>query len=190
MWWCRQVTERGRPAGCAGVRPGIGGTVLLCLALRRMTSYAWPRPSACHRPDPGRRRRRPGHIGQDRLAGGRDARRLRVRRDLTGRGPQVLNRRGHAGAVIPNANLQAGLISGCGYDDPPRVRRNRLASIQEEVGDHPFETVGIKPAHGQALMMMLDRNVSELLSHTYHPDRALDCVNDVSGSADRECHDP
>src|SRR5580693_4034765 len=70
----------------------------------------------------------------------------------------VLNRRGHAGAVIPNTNLQAGLISGCRYDDPPRVRRNRLASIQDEVGDHPFETVGIEPAHGQALMIMLDRD--------------------------------
>src|SRR5580692_9027298 len=94
----------------------------------------------------------------------------------------VLNRRGHSRTVIPNANLQAGLTSGCGYDDPPRVWRNRLASIQDEVGDHPFETVGIKPTHGQALMMMLDRNVAELLSHTCHPDRALDCVNDVSGS--------
>jgi len=93
----------------------------------------------------------------------------------------TLNRRGHAGAVIPNANLQAGLISGCGYDDPPRVRRNRLASIQDEVGDHPFETVGIEPAHGQTLMVMLDSNAAELLSHTCHPDRALDCVNDVSG---------
>src|SRR3984885_4201891 len=94
----------------------------------------------------------------------------------------VLNRRGHAGAVIPNANLQAGLISGCGYDDPPRVRRNRLASIQDEVGDHSFETVGVEPAHCQAFMMVLDHDVVELLSHTCHPDRALDCVNDVSGS--------
>ena len=93
----------------------------------------------------------------------------------------VLNRRGDAWAVIPNANLQAGLISGRGYDDPPRVRRNRLASIQDEVGYHPFETVGIEPAYGQAFMMMLDRDVAELLSHTRHPDRALDCVNDVSG---------
>src|ERR1700729_4218352 len=94
----------------------------------------------------------------------------------------VLNRRGHAGAVIPNANLQAGLISVCGYDDPSRVRRNRLASIQDEVGKHPFETVGIEPAQGQTFMMMLDRNVAELLSHTCYPDRALDCVNDVAGS--------
>ena len=95
---------------------------------------------------------------------------------------RVLDRRGHPGAVIPNANLQAGLISGCGYDDPSRVRRNGLASIQDEVGDQPFETIGIEPAHGQAFMMMLDRNVAELLSHTCHPDHALDCVNDVSGS--------
>ena len=91
----------------------------------------------------------------------------------------VLNRRGDAGAVIPNANLQAGLISGRGYDDPSRVRRNRLASIQNEVGDHPLETVGIETAHGQALMMVLDHDVSELFSHTYHPDRTLDCVNDA-----------
>ncbi len=92
----------------------------------------------------------------------------------------VLNRRGNAGAVIPDANLQAGSISGRGYDDLPRVRRNRLASIQDEIGDHPFETVGIEPAHGQAFMMMLDSDAAELLSHTCHPDRALDCVNDVS----------
>src|SRR5271156_6711121 len=91
----------------------------------------------------------------------------------------VLNRRGDAGAVIPNANLQAGLIPGRGYDDPPRVRRNRLTSIQDEVGDHPFETVGIEPAHGQAFMTMLDGDAPELLFHTCHPDRALDCVNDV-----------
>src|SRR5271163_3363 len=94
---------------------------------------------------------------------------------------RVLNRRGNAGAVIPDANLQAGLISGRGYDDPPRVRRNRLASIQDEVGDHPFETVGIEPAHGQASMTMLDGDAPELLFHTCHPDRALDCVNDVLG---------
>src|ERR1700761_1533767 len=86
----------------------------------------------------------------------------------------VSNRRGHAWAVIPDTNLQTGLISGCGYDNPPRVRRDRFASIQDEVGDHPFQTVGIKPAHGQALMMMLDRNVAEFLSHTCHADRALD----------------
>ena len=92
----------------------------------------------------------------------------------------VLNLRGHAGAVIPNANLQAGLISGCGYDDPPRVRRNRLTSIQDKVGDYPFETAGIKPAYGQAFMMMLDRDVAKLLSHSCHPDRALDRVTDVS----------
>ncbi|HXC61964.1 MAG TPA: hypothetical protein VNV63_04770 [Nitrospiria bacterium] len=29
-------------------------------------------------------------------------------------------------------------------------------------------------------MMVLDHDVAELLSHTCHPDRALDCVNDVS----------
>src|SRR5215469_419352 len=92
----------------------------------------------------------------------------------------VLNRRGDAGAVIPNGNFQAGLISGCGYDDQSRLRRNRLASIQDEVRDHPFETVGIEPAHGQASMMVLDHDVAELLPHTYHPDRPLDCVNDVS----------
>src|ERR1700746_1392759 len=92
----------------------------------------------------------------------------------------VSNRRGHAWAVIPDANLQVGLISGCGDDDPPRVRRDRFASIQDEVGVHTLQTVGIKPAHGQAVMMMLDRNAAEFLSHTCHPNRALDCVNDVS----------
>ena len=93
----------------------------------------------------------------------------------------ALNRRGDAGAVIPNTNLQAGLISGCGYDDPSRVRRNRLASIQDEVGDRSLETVGIEPAQGQTFMMMLNPDVAELRSHTCHPDRALDCINDVSG---------
>ena len=92
----------------------------------------------------------------------------------------VLDCRWDAGAVIPNTNLQAGLISGRGYDDPPRVRGNRLASIQDEVGERPFETVGIEPAHVQAFMMMLDRDVAKLLSHSCHPDRALDRVNDVS----------
>ena len=93
----------------------------------------------------------------------------------------VLNRRGDAGAVIPDTDLQTGSISGRGYDDLPRVRRNRLASIQDQVGDHPLETVGIEPAHGQAFMMMLDCDAREFLSHTCHPDRVLDCVDDVSG---------
>src|SRR5580693_7527341 len=83
----------------------------------------------------------------------------------------VLKRRGDAVAVIPDSNLQAGSISGRGYDDLPRVRRNRLASIQDQVGDHPFETVGIEPAHRQAFMMMLDGDARELLSRTCHPDR-------------------
>ena len=61
---------------------------------------------------------------------------------------RVLKRRGDPGAVIPNVNLQVGLISGRGYNDPPRVRRNRLTSIQDKVGDYPFETAGIKPAYG------------------------------------------
>ena len=93
----------------------------------------------------------------------------------------VLNCRGDAGAVIPDADLQTGSISGRGYDDLPRVRRNRLASIENEVGDHPFQTVGIEPAHGQAFMMMLDGDARELLPHTRHPDRVLDCVDDDSG---------
>jgi hypothetical protein len=38
----------------------------------------------------------------------------------------VLNPRGNAGAVIPDRQPQAGSISGAGYDDVPRVRRNRL----------------------------------------------------------------
>jgi hypothetical protein len=77
--------------------------------------------------------------------------------------------------------LQAASISARGYHYLPRVRRNRFASIQDEVGDHSFEAVGIEPPYGQAFMMMLDADVSELLSYTYHPDRALDRINDVSG---------
>jgi hypothetical protein len=38
----------------------------------------------------------------------------------------VLNPRGNAAAVIPDRQPQAGSISGAGYDDVPRVRRNRL----------------------------------------------------------------
>src|SRR5580658_2841070 len=94
----------------------------------------------------------------------------------------VLNRRRDAGAVIPDANLQAGSISGCGYLDLPGVRRNRFASIKDEIGDHPFETGGIEPAHGRAFMMMVNGDARELLSHTCHPDRVLDCVDNVSGS--------
>src|ERR1700685_1715291 len=92
----------------------------------------------------------------------------------------VPNRRGNARAVIPDPNLQVGSISGRGYDDLPGVRRNRLASIQDEVGYHPFEAVGIEPAHGQAFMMMRDSDTAELLCHTCHPNRSLDCVNNVS----------
>jgi hypothetical protein len=92
----------------------------------------------------------------------------------------ILNRWGDAGAVIPDADLQAGSISGRGYHDPPRVGRNRLACVQQEVGDHPLEKVGIEPAHGQAFMMMLDSDSTELLFHSCHADCALDCVNDVS----------
>src|SRR5580704_7751554 len=76
---------------------------------------------------------------------------------------RILDRRGDARAVIPDANLQAISISGRGYDDLPRVRRNRLASVQYQVGNRPFETAGIKPAHGQAFMMMLDADPRELL---------------------------
>src|SRR5580692_639352 len=99
---------------------------------------------------------------------------------------RFLNLWRNTGAVIPDANLQVGLISARGYDDQPRVRRNRLASIQEEVGDHLFEAVGIKPAHGRAHMTMLDGNASELLSHRRHADRALDCVNDVSDGGSKD----
>ena len=94
------------------------------------------------------------------------------------------------GPFIPDADLQAGSISGRSYHDPPRVGRNRLASIQQEVGDHPLDKVGIKPAHGQAMMMMLDSNASELLSHSCHADRALDCVNDVSGGGPKSVTTP
>jgi hypothetical protein len=92
----------------------------------------------------------------------------------------VLYRRGNAEAVIPDPHLQAGSISGGGDDYLPRVRGNRLASIQNEIDDHPFETIGIEPAHGGPFMMMLDGDVAELLFHTCHPNRPLDCVNDAS----------
>jgi hypothetical protein len=92
----------------------------------------------------------------------------------------VLYRRRNTWAVIPSANLQAGSISGGGYDDLPRVRRNRLSSIQDWIGDRPFETVGIEPAHSRPFMMMLDGDAADLLFHTCHPDRPLDGVNDVS----------
>jgi hypothetical protein len=92
----------------------------------------------------------------------------------------VPNRRGNAGAIIPDANLQAGWISGGGYDDLPRVWRNRLASIQDEIGDHPFEAVGVEPTHGRPFMTMLDGDAAELMFHTGHPDRPLDGVNDIS----------
>ncbi len=55
----------------------------------------------------------------------------------------IPNRRGDARPVIPNADFQAGPIPGGGYDDLPRVQRNCLASIQYEVGDRPFDTVGM-----------------------------------------------
>ena len=64
---------------------------------------------------------------------------------------RVLNHRGDAGAVIPDTNFQAGSIAGRADHDPPRIRRNRLASIRDEVGDHSFEAVGIEPAHGHPL---------------------------------------
>jgi len=92
----------------------------------------------------------------------------------------ILYLRWDTGAVIPDADLQVGVISHGGYDDQSRLRRNCLASIQDEVGDHSFEAVGIEPAHRHASMMMLDGDAPELLFHTCHPDRALDCVNDVS----------
>jgi len=92
----------------------------------------------------------------------------------------ALNSRRDTGAVIPDTDLQAAPISVRGYHDLPRVGRNRLASIQDEVGDHSFDAVGIEPAHGQAFVMMLDGDAPELLSHTCHPDRALDCINDIS----------
>lgn len=50
-------------------------------------------------------------------------------------------------------------------------------SVQGEIGDHPFETVGIEPAHGCPLVMMLDGDAAELLLHTCHPDRPLRSVS-------------
>jgi hypothetical protein len=92
------------------------------------------------------------------------------------------NCRRDAGAVVPNINLQTGFSFCRGYYDLPRIRRNRLASIQDKIGDYPFETLGIKPSLGRASMMMLDGNAAELPSHTCHPDRARDGVNYVDGS--------
>jgi hypothetical protein len=91
------------------------------------------------------------------------------------------NRRRDAGAVVPNINLQTGFGSCRGYYDLSRIRRNRLACIRDKIGDHPFETVGVKPSLGQALMTMLDGDAAELVSHTCHADCACDGVNYVAG---------
>src|ERR1700721_659258 len=72
------------------------------------------------------------------------------------------------GAVIPDPYLQICLISHRGYNNQSCIRRNCLASIQDEVGDHLFETVGIEPAHGRTPMMVLDRNPPELRFHSDH----------------------
>src|ERR1700739_3952436 len=48
---------------------------------------------------------------------------------------KLLNQSWDAGAVIPDANLQAGGISGCGNHDLPRIWRNSLAGILNEVSD-------------------------------------------------------
>ena len=93
----------------------------------------------------------------------------------------VSYRRRNAGAVIPDANLQPSAISGCGYDDLPRVWRDRLASVQDEVGDHSLHTARVEPADGQAFMMVLDGNATELLFHSRHANRAPDSVDDVAG---------
>ncbi len=58
----------------------------------------------------------------------------------------VPNRQRNAGTVIPNPNLQTGSIPGGRDDDLPRLRRNRLARIQQKIGHHSFETVGVEPA--------------------------------------------
>jgi len=59
----------------------------------------------------------------------------------------VPDRRRNAGTVVPDANFQAGPISDRGYSDLAGVRRNRLTSIEDEVGNHAFETAGVEPAH-------------------------------------------
>jgi len=51
---------------------------------------------------------------------------------------RALTRRRDSGALIPETALQAASISARGYHYLPRVRRNRFASIQDEVGDHSF----------------------------------------------------
>ena len=91
------------------------------------------------------------------------------------------NCRRDAGTVVPDINLQTGSGSCRGYYDLPRVRRNRFARIQDQIRDHPFESVRRKLSLGQAFMMMLDGNAAELPSHTCHPDRARDGVDDVAG---------
>src|SRR5271169_1953934 len=68
------------------------------------------------------------------------------------------NCRRDAGTIVPDINLQTGSSSRGGYYDLPRVRRNRLARIQDQIRDHPFESVGRKPSLGQACMIVLDGN--------------------------------
>ena len=92
----------------------------------------------------------------------------------------ILYLRWDTGAIIPDANLQASMISRSSYDDQVPCPEKLPRKHSGQVGDHPIEAVGIKPAHRRAPMMMLDSNPPELLLHTCHADRALDCVNDVS----------
>src|ERR1700688_3485626 len=91
----------------------------------------------------------------------------------------TLNRRRDAGSVIPDANLQASAISSRGDDDLSRVWRNRLTSIEYQVGDHPLETILIEPTHRYPFMMMLDGDAAELLSDTCHPNQPMNCFNNV-----------
>src|SRR5579875_1024216 len=89
---------------------------------------------------------------------------------------------GNAGAVVPNVDVQARSIAGSSHNDPPLIRGDGLACIQNEVGNHSLEAIGIEPAHGRAFMLMSDCNPPKLLSHAGHPDRAFDDVKDASSS--------
>jgi hypothetical protein len=91
----------------------------------------------------------------------------------------TLNRRGDTGPVIPNTDLQASAISSRGDDDLSRVRRNRLTSIEYQVGNHPFETIVIEPTHRHPFMMMLDTDPAKLLSDTCHPNQPMNGFNNV-----------
>jgi hypothetical protein len=104
---------------------------------------------------------------------------------------ESLNHGRNAWTVVPDANLQAGWITRRGNHDPPRrVRRNRLACIQDEVGNHSLEEIGIEPTNGSSVMMMRDIDASEIPIHTCEPDCAPDCVKNVSDTGTKRVSVP